>query len=95
MMAMLLRSTGAWMGTYYLLSFFGQPILVSLAAMGSGGRLSSFLQAAIMPMSLLMPDFLSGWLTWQYQFWCWTVGMGWLAATTLLGLFWFHRREIK
>ena len=95
MMAMLLRSTGAWMGTYYLLSFFGQPILVSLAAMGSGGRLSSFLQAAIMPMSLLMPDFLSGWLTWEYQFWCWTVGMGWLAATTLLGLFWFHRREIK
>ena len=95
MMALLIPSTAAWKALYYILSFFGQPVLVALTAMGTGGRISSLIQAILMPMALLMPDFLSGWLTWEYQFWCWAVGMGWLVFTSALGLLWFRRREIK
>ena len=95
MMALLIPSTAAWMAFYYILSFFGQPVLVALAAMGTEGRVGSLIQAILMPASLLMPDFLSGWLTWEYQFWCWAVGIGWLVFTTALGLLWFRRREIK
>ena len=95
MMALLIPSTAAWMAFYYILSFFGQPVLVALAAMGTEGRIGSLIQAILMPASLLMPDFLSGWLTWEYQFWCWAVGIGWLVFTTALGLLWFRRREIK
>ena len=69
-------------------------MLVALAAMGTEGRVGSLIQAILMPASLLMPDFLSGWLTWEYQFWCWAVGIGWLVFTTALGLLWFRRREI-
>ena len=95
MMALLIPSTAAWMAFYYILSFFGQPVLVALAAMGTEGRVGSLIQAILMPASLLMPDFLSGWLTWEYQFWCWAVGIGWLVFATALGLLWFRRREIK
>ena len=95
MLVILIPSTAVWMGVYYLLNFFGQPILVSLMTavfhMPSGG----VLQVILMPTSLLMPNVLPDWLTWEYQQWCWLVGMGWLAATTGLGLFRFGRREIK
>ena len=95
MMALLIPSTAAWMAIYYILSFFGQPVLVALASMGAGGRMSSLIQAILMPMALLMPDFLSGWLSWEYQLWCWGVGLGWLLLTSALGMLWFRRREIK
>lgn len=95
MLAMLIPSTAGWISIYYLFTFFGQPILVSVVAAFSSGRMSSLLQAILMPFSLLMPDYLSGWITWEYQVWCWTIGLGWLAATTALGLFCMNRREIK
>ena len=60
MMALLIPSTAAWMAFYYILSFFGQPVLVALAAIGTEGRVGSLIQAILMPASLLMPDFLSG-----------------------------------
>lgn len=95
MLAVLIPSTAGWMGIYYLFSFFGQPVLVAFATMAANAQLSSLVQAILMPPSLLMPDFLSGWLTWEYQQWCWLVGMGWLAATTGMGLSRFGRKEIK
>ena len=33
---------------------------------------------------------------WDYPIWeCWLIGLGWLAASTLLGLLLFQRREIN
>ena len=95
MMAMLIPSTAGWLSIYYVLTFFGQPILVALIATFTTGRMSNLIQAALMPMSLLMPNYLSGWITWEYQVWCWAIGLGWLAATTGLGLFCLGKKEIK
>lgn len=95
MMAMLIPSTAGWLSIYYVLTFFGQPILVALIANFTTGRMSSLIQAVLMPMSLLMPDYLSGWITWEYQVWCWAIGLGWLAATAGLGLFCLGKKEIK
>ena len=34
--------------------------------------------------------------SWDYPIWeCWLIGLGWLAASTLLGLLLFQRREIN
>lgn len=95
MMAMLIPSTAGWLSIYYVLTFFGQPILVSLIVTFTSSGMSNLIQAILMPFSLLMPSFLSGWLTWEYQVWCWAIGLGWLAVTTALGLFCMNRREIK
>lgn len=95
MMAMLIPSTAGWLSIYYVLTFFGQPILVHLIATFTTGRMSNLIQAVLMPMSLLMPNYLSGWITWEYQVWCWAIGLGWLAATTGLGLFCLGKKEIK
>lgn len=95
MLAMLIPSTAGWISIYYVFTFFGQPILVALIATFTSGRMSSLLQAILMPFSLLLPDYLSGWIGWEYQVWCWTIGLGWLAAATALGLFCMNRREIK
>lgn len=95
MMAMLIPSTAGWLSIYYVLTFFGQPILVALIATFTTGRMSNLIQAVLMPMSLLMPNYLSGWITWEYQVWCWAIGLGWLAATTGLGLFCLGKKEIK
>ncbi len=95
LLAMLVPSTAGWIAIYYVFTFFGQPILVSVIAAFTGEQMSSLLQAVLMPISLLLPDVLSGWLSWEYQLWCWTIGLGWLAVMTALGLFWFGRREIK
>lgn len=95
MMAMLIPSTAGWLSIYYVLTFFGQPILVALIANFTTGRMSNLIQAVLMPMSLLMPNYLSGWITWEYQVWCWAIGLGWLAATTGLGLFCLGKKEIK
>ena len=95
MLAMLLPRTAGWLSIYYVLTFFGQPILVALIATFTTGRMSNLIQAVLMPMSLLMPNYLSGWITWEYQVWCWAIGLGWLAATTGLGLFCLGKKEIK
>lgn len=95
MMAMLIPSTAGWISIYYVITFFGQPILVSVASAFTSGRMSNLLQAVLMPTSLLMPNYLSGCLTWEYQAWCWGVGLGWLVVTTAVGLLWMGRREIK
>lgn len=95
MMAMLIPSTAGWISVYYLVTFLGQPILVALIATFISGGMSDLIQAILMPTSLLMPNYLSGWLTWEYQAWCWAIGLGWLAVTTAAGLFWMGRREIK
>lgn len=95
LLAMGISSTAGWMVGYYLLSFFGQPILAALAGMWRGGQATWLLQAVIMPASLLIPGFLPNWLTGEYLLWCWTIGPGWFLLTTGLGLLWFRRREIK
>lgn len=95
MMAMLIPSTAGWLSIYYVFTFFGQPILVSLIATFTNGGMSSLLQAILMPFSLLMPNYLSGWIGWEYQVWCWAIGLGWLVGTTALGLFCLEKREIK
>ena len=95
LMAMAIPSTAGWMAGYYLLSFFGQPILAALAGMWGSGQTAWLLQAIVMPASLLVPSFLPNWLTGEYLLWCWTIGMGWFILTTGLGLLWFRRREIK
>ena len=95
LLAMGIPSTAGWMAGYYLLSFFGQPILAALAGMWGGGQTAWLLQAIVMPASLLVPSFLPNWLTGEYLLWCWTIGMGWFILTTGLGLLWFRRREIK
>lgn len=95
MMAMLIPSTAGWLSIYYVLTFFGQPILVALIVTFTQGWVSSLIQAVLMPFSLLMPNYLSGWITWEYQVWCWTIGLGWMAVTTMLGLFCLDKKEIK
>lgn len=94
-MAMLIPSTAGWISLYYISTFFAQPILLSVLAGLSGERMSSLFQAVVMPMFLLLPDALVGPISWTYQAWCWSIGLGWLAATTGLGLLWIGRREIK
>ena len=47
-----------------------------------------------MPYTLLMPPYLSGWLTWEYQLWCWGIGLGWLVFSTVLGLLILGRKDI-
>ena len=95
MMAMLIPSTAGWLSIYYVLTFFGQPVLVALIVTFTQGSVSSLIQAVLMPFSLLMPNYLSGWITWEYQVWCWTIGLGWMAVTTMLGLFCLDKKEIK
>lgn len=95
MMAMLIPSTAVWFFVYYMLTFFGQPILLALIKTAANGRIGGLLQAVLMPVSLLMPDYVSVLLSWGYQVWCWGIGLGWLAATAGLGLFLLSRREIK
>lgn len=94
-MAMLFPGAAVWMTAYYLLFFVGQPILAALSSLFTGGSLSPLLQAILMPYTLLMPPYLSGWLTWEYQLWCWGIGLGWGGASTLVGLLWFFRRDIR
>lgn len=95
MMAMLIPSTAGWLSIYYVLTFFGQPILVALIATFTSGGMSNLIQAILMPFSLLMPNYLSGWIGWEYQVWCWAIGLGWLVGTTALGLFCLEKKEIK
>lgn len=94
-MAVVFPGTAVWMTAYYLVFFVGQPILTALSSLFTGGQVSPLLQAALMPYSLLMPPYLSGWLTWKYQFWCWGIGLGWGTASTALGSLWFFRRDIR
>ena len=98
MSALIIPSTSVWVAGYYILFFFGQPILVLIASAffyGSTGCWQmDLLEAILMPYTLLMPQFLSGWLTWEYQLWCWSIGLGWLLVSTLVGLLLFQRKEI-
>lgn len=98
MAALLISSTAVWASGYYILFFFGQPILLLIAAAFFHGNTScwqiNLLEAILMPYTLLMPQFLSGWLTWGYQVWCWSIGMGWLLVSALVGLLLFRRKEI-
>ncbi len=94
-MAMLIPSTAGWISLYYIATFFAQPILISVIAGLSGKGMSSLLQAVLMPAFLLLPDILFDPIPWTYQVWCWSIGLGWLAATTGLGLLWLKRCEIK
>ena len=94
-MAMLFPGTAVWMTAYYLMFFVGQPILAALSSLLIGENLSPLLQAILMPYTLLMPPYLSGWLTWEYQLWCWGIGLGWGVVSTLIGLLCFFRRDIR
>ena len=82
-----------------MMFFFGQPMLVVLVNLfvdrtfniDSGG----LLQAVLLPYSLTMPQYLSGWLSWEYQLWCWGIGLGWLGGSTLLGWLLLRRRDVR
>lgn len=99
MAAMLIPSAGAWVTGYYLLFFFGQPILVGIASLFFQGNMSAWpmeiIQIILMPYFLLMAEYLSGSLTLEYQLWCWGVGMLWLWASTAAGLALFSRRDVR
>ncbi|MBM6869246.1 ABC transporter permease [Pseudoflavonifractor phocaeensis] len=99
MAAMLIPSAGAWVGGYYLLFFFGQPILVVIASLFFGGNVNvwpmEIIQTILMPYSLLMAEYLSGSLSLAYQLWCWGVGMLWLLGSTAAGLLLFARRDVR
>lgn len=94
-MAVAFPGTAVWMTAYYLVFFVGQPILAALSSLFTGGRVSPLLQAILMPYTLLMPPYLSGWLTWKYQLWCWGIGLGWGVVSTAVGSLWFFRRDIR
>lgn len=99
MLALTIRSTAAWVSGYYLVFFMGQPLLIFVAIMLFGiyeaSGLFSHLVAVLMPYTLLMPEALEGWLTPEYQLWCWSIGLGWMAVSTALGLTLFGRRDIR
>ena len=99
MLALTVRSPAAWVTGYYLVFFLGQPVLVLLAMvllrLYEASWQFSLLTAVLLPYSLLMPSWLEGWHTLQYQLWCWGVGLGWMAGSTLLGLRLFRRREAR
>lgn len=98
-MAMLVRSSAAWVAGYYLTFFIGQPILIFLAMLlfnvYEATELFNLVTAILMPYSLLMPSMLDNWHTGQYQLWCWAIGLGWMAASTGLGLALFRRRDVR
>ncbi len=98
-LALLVRSTAAWVAGYYLTFFIGQPILVFLAMLlfnvYEATEAFSLITAILMPYSLLMPSVLEDWLTSQYQLWCWGVGLGWLAAAAGVGMLLFTRRDVR
>ena len=91
MLALAVRSPAAWTAGYYLMFFMGQPVLVFLAILLFGVYEASapftLFTAVVLPYSLLMPALLDGWLTAQYQLWCWAIGLGWMAASTGWGCF--------
>ena len=99
MAAMNIRSAGVWVTLYYMMFFFGQPILVLLVNLFLDRTFSmedgSFLQAVLLPYSLTMPQYLSGWLSWEYQRWCWGIGLGWTAGSTFLGMLAFRRQDVR
>lgn len=99
MLALTIRSTAAWVSGYYLVFFMGQPLLIFVAIMLFGiyeaSGLFSHLVAVLMPYTLLMPEALEGWLTPEYQLWCWSIGLGWMAVSTALGLTLFGRRDVR
>lgn len=96
--ALLIPGTAVWTAGYYILFFFGQPILVLFAFAffhgNTGGWPMNLIEAILMPYTLLMSEHLSGWLTWEYQLWCWAIGLGWLAFSTVLGLVLIRRKDI-
>lgn len=99
MLSLLIRSTAGWITGYYLAFFLGQPILVVLAVIffpaGQGEKLLELMQAILMPYVLMMPGFLSGWLTWEYQVCCWGIGLGWMVVSTTIGLIRYQRMDIR
>lgn len=94
-MAVLFPGTAVWMTAYYLVFFVGQPILAALSTLLTQGTLSPLVEAILMPYTLLMPPYLSGWLTWKYQLWCWGIGLGWGLVSTAAGAACFFRRDIR
>lgn len=98
MAALLIPGTAVWTAGYYILFFFGQPILVLVAYAFFQGNTNSvimnLIEAILMPYTLLMSEYLSGWLTWEYQLWCWGIGLGWLVFSTVLGLLILGRKDI-
>ena len=94
-MAVLISGTAVWTTIYYLAFFVGQPILVSLSSLLTGGQPAPLVEHIFMPYSLLMPPYLSGVLTWKHQLLCWAVGLGWGGVGTAAGLICFFRKEIK
>ena len=99
MAAMLIPNAGAWVTGYYLLFFFGQPMLVVIASLLFRGNMSAWpmeiIQIILMPYTLLMAEYLSGSLTLEYQLWCWGVGMLWLWGSTAAGIALFSRRDVQ
>ena len=55
----------------------------------------SILLFVLLPYSLTMPQYLSGWLSWEYQRWCWGIGLGWTAGSTFLGMLAFRRQDVR
>ena len=98
-LALLVRSTAAWVAGYYLTFFVGQPILVFLAMLlfnvYEATETFSLVTAILMPYSLLMPAVLTDWQTGQYQLWCWGVGLGWVALGAGAGLILFRRKDVR
>lgn len=98
-LALLVHNAEVWVSGYYVLFFLSQPILVVLALTFFGGRTDSWqfglLQSILMPYAMLMPDMLVDLERWAYQLWCWGIGLGWLTVSTVGGLLWFQRKDVR
>jgi len=95
MLGTLFRNPGGWICFYFAFFFLFQPLL----AVFLGNHMGRFdlIQAALAPYSLLLSGYLSGNLsqTPGYLFLCWAVGLGWLAASSAVGLLAFQLRDIR
>ena len=94
-LALSIPSAGGWIALYYISFWIGQPILTAFVQTFTGQAHAALIQAVLMPHALLMPQYLSGFLSWEYQLWCWAIGLGWAAASTALGLCLFARKDLR
>ncbi|MBU5434469.1 hypothetical protein [Pseudoflavonifractor sp. MSJ-37] len=98
MAALSIRSAAGWIAGYYAVGFLFQPVLVVALLLLTGldemKRAGLLLEAFFLPYTLLTPTNVSEYLS-GLTFWCWAVGMGWLAVTSAAGLAVLRRREIK
>lgn len=99
MLATLFRSEVTWISLYFLALIFLEPIVATAGLVFTGDRLNlaepSFFHSALMPWTLLFSQILDRRLTLRFLLRCWTVGLGWLAGTSAVGMLFLRRRDAR